>query len=173
MFLISLNVIMMTLLASPLAEPEPEPEAEAEPSFGGFLSDSSSLVGFYNPVYYQYQQGQHPGYTYRFGPPLPPLQEQASDLGGDTFRNAFQKAFNQYITAGLLNNYRRGEHLTSHLGENNRDDLDLEDSQIELSEYDGGMEDPEAEEIKYPEYEDDRETSVSDKDQLPLIEIFK
>ena len=70
MFLISLNVIMMTLLASPLAEPEPEPEAEAEPSFGGFLSDSSSLVGFYNPVYYQYQQGQHPGYTYRFGPPL-------------------------------------------------------------------------------------------------------
>ena len=50
MFLISLNVIMMTLLASPLAEPEPEPEAEAEPSFGGFLSDSSSLVGFYNPL---------------------------------------------------------------------------------------------------------------------------
>ena len=35
------------------------------------------------------------------------------------------------------------------------------------------MEDPEAEEIKYPEYEDDRESSVSHKDQLPLIEIFK
>ena len=131
MFLIcSLNVLILTL-ASPLAEPEPEPEAEA---------DSSSLGGFYTPVYYPSQLGQYPGYTYRFGPPLPPLQEQASDLNGDTFRSAFKRAFNQYITSGLLNNYRPGvEH--SHLGEN-RDDLDFEESNSKLSE-DGDMEEVE------------------------------
>ena len=146
LFLIcSLNVLILTR-ASPLAEPEPEPEAEAEPS--------SSLGGFYNPVYYPYQQGQYPGYTYRFGPPLPPLQEQASDLSGNTFRNAFTRAFNQYITSGLLNNYKRGKQH-SHLG----DQTDTEEAR--------------AEEIKYPDYEDDRESSVSEKDQLPVIEILK
>ena len=160
MFLIcSLHVLILTL-ASPLAEPEPEPEAEA---------DSSSLGGFYTPVYYPSQLGQYPGYTYRFGPPLPPLQEQASDLSGDTFRSAFKRAFNQYITSGLLNNYRSGvEH--SHLGEN-RDDLDFEESNSKLSE-DGDME--EVEEMEYPDYdEDERESSFPNKDKLPVIEILK
>ena len=161
MFLIcSLHVLILTL-ASPLAEPEPEPEAEA---------DSSSLGGFYTPVYYPSQLGQYPGFTYRFGPPLPPLQEQASDLSGDPFRSAFKRAFNQYITSGLLNNYRRGEQH-SHLGDS-RDDLDLEDINSELSEP-GEMEEAEAEEIKYPDYEDERESSFPNKDQLPLIEILK
>ena len=162
-----LNVALPTL-ASPLAEPEPEPEAE--PSFGGFPSDDSSLVGFYTPVYYQYQQGQYPGYTYRFGPPLPPLQEQASDLSGNTFRNAFNRAFNQYITSGLLNNYKRGKQH-SHLGEERDGDL-ISDSNSELSE-DSGMEEEEDEEIKYPDYDDDEESSVRDQDQLPVIEILQ
>merc|ERR1719436_1924892 len=122
----SLNVLLLTL-ASPLAEPEPEPEAEAEASM--------SLGGFYTPVYYPHQQGQHPGYTYRFGPPLPPLQEQASDLSGNTFRDAFTRAFNQYITAGLLNNYKRGKQH-SHLGEDIDEDF-ISDLQID----DGNSED--------------------------------
>ena len=166
MFLIcALHALILTL-ASPLAEPEPEPEAEA---------DSSSLGGFYTPVYYPSQLGQYPGYTYRFGPPLPPLQEQASDLSGNTFRNAFTRAFNQYITSGLLNNYKRGKQH-SHTEEDRSDDLisdlHLGNSDSEISE-EGDVEEAEDEEIKYPDYEDDGESSLSDKDHLPVIEIFK
>ena len=159
-FLICFFNVPVPTLSSPLAEPEPEPEAE--PSFGGFLSDSSSVGGLYTPVYYESQQGQYPGYTYRFGPPLPPLQEQASDLSGNTFRDAFTRAFNQYITAGLLNNYKRGKQH-SHLGEDKNEDF-ISDVQLEYSN---------SEDEDGSDYEDDGESSVSDKDQLPLIEILK
>ena len=172
-FLLSCLNLDLPTQASPLAEPEPE--AEAEPSFGGFPSDSSSVGGFYTPVYYQSQQGQYPGYTYRFGPPLPPLQEQASDLGGNSFRDAFTRAFNQYITSGLLNNYKRGKqpsHTEEDRDEELISDLHLGDSDSELSE-EGDVEEAEDEENKYPDYEDDGGSSVSDNDQLPVIEIFK
>ena len=97
---------------SPVAEPEPE--AEPEPS--QYYSLQRSVVGFYTPVYYQYQQGLQPGFTYRFGPPLP--SHHLTDLAGDTFRNAFNNAFRQYISSGLLKTYEQtgdisGENLTA------------------------------------------------------------
>ena len=86
-----------------MGELEPEPEAEPEPS--QYYSLQSSVVGFYTPVYYQYQHDHQPGFTYRFGPPLP--SHHLTDVTGDTFRNAFNNAFRQYISSGLLKTYKQ------------------------------------------------------------------
>lgn len=103
MFVLLLLLLSTSSLVSlsPVAEPEPEPEAEAEPSASQYYSLQRSVVGFYTPVYYQYHQDLHPGYTYRFGPPLP--SHHLTDVTGDTFRNAFNRAFRQYISSGLFN----------------------------------------------------------------------
>ena len=111
MFMLLLLLSTFSLVSlSPVAEPEPEPEAEAEPSAIQYYSLQRSVVGFYTPVYYQYHQDLHPGYTYRFGPPLP--SQHLTDVTGDAFRNAFNRAFRQYISSGLFQNNQQTGDIT-------------------------------------------------------------
>ena len=137
----SLSVVSM----SPLAEPEPE--AEAEPIVSG-----GSVVGFYTPVYYPYQQGGDPGFTYRFGPPLP--SQDPKEVAGDIFSNSFNLAFSQYISSGLLKTFKQREEHSHNVGDVDKSD---QDEIVNREESD----------------DDDIESDIRNIESIPVIEITK
>ena len=133
---------------SPVAEPEPE--AEPEPS--QYYSFQRSLVGFYTPVYYPYQQGGDPGFTYRFGPPLP--SQDPKEVAGDIFSNSFNLAFSQYISSGLLKTFKQREEHSHNVGDYAKSD---QDEIVNREESD----------------DDDIESDIRNIESIPVIEITK